>query len=61
MNRALLIGPVLFTLIGGGAGICFAMMYRQEPLERAHVYLDDSLIYSWDPLEHETHVRKVLK
>jgi hypothetical protein len=42
MHRAILIGPVAFTLIGGAIGICWAMLYRQEPQERAHVYLDDS-------------------
>jgi hypothetical protein len=41
MGRAILIGPGAFTLIGGAAGICWAMLYRQEPQERAHVYLDD--------------------
>ena len=43
MSRASLIGPVAFTLIGGSAGICWAMLYCQEPQERAHVYLDDSM------------------
>ena len=43
MHRATLIGPLACSLIGGGAGVCLAMLYRQEPLERAHVYLDDSL------------------
>lgn len=42
MKRAVLVGPVAFTLIGGAAGICWAMLYRQEPEERAHVYLNDS-------------------
>ena len=43
MNRAFLIGPVACKLIGGAAGICLGMLYRQEPGERAHVYLEDSL------------------
>src|SRR5205823_4646802 len=43
MYRALLIGPVACAVIGGAAGVCLAMLYRQEPNERAHVYLDDSL------------------
>src|SRR6476660_2699534 len=43
MYRALLIGPVACALIGGAAVVCLAMLYRQEPQERAHVYLDDSL------------------
>ena len=43
MNRAILMGPVIFTLVGAGGGICLAMLYRQEPQERAHVHLDDSL------------------
>jgi hypothetical protein len=43
MNRAILIGPVVFTLLGAAVGICLAMLYRQEPQERAHVYLDDSM------------------
>jgi hypothetical protein len=42
MRRAILIGPVAFTFIGGAAGILWAMLYRQEPQERAHVYLEDS-------------------
>jgi len=43
MYRALLIGPVACAVIGGAAGVCLALLYRQEPNERAHVYLDDSL------------------
>jgi len=43
VNRAILIGPVACTLIGGAVGICLAMLYHQEPNERAHVYLEDSL------------------
>jgi hypothetical protein len=43
MGRAFLIGPVLFTLIGGAVGICSAMLYRQERGERVHVYLDYSM------------------
>ena len=42
MYRAIVMGPVAFTVIGGAMGICWAMLYRQEPQERAHVYLDDS-------------------
>jgi hypothetical protein len=38
-----MIGPVFCTLIGGAVGICLAMLYRQEPIERVHVYLDDSM------------------
>jgi hypothetical protein len=41
--RAILIGPVAGTLIGGAVGVCLAMLYRQEPEARAHVYIDDSL------------------
>lgn len=43
MYRALLIGPIVCTLIGGAAGVSSAMLYRQYPLERAHVHIDDSL------------------
>ena len=43
MYRAILIGHVACAVIGGAAGVCLAMLYRQEPNERAHVYLDDSL------------------
>jgi hypothetical protein len=43
MNRAFLIGPVVFTLAGAATGVCLAMLFRQEPEERAHVYIDDSL------------------
>src|SRR5437868_6786714 len=28
---------------GASAGICLAMLYRQEPMERAHVHLEDGL------------------
>ena len=43
MFRAILIGPVACTLIGGLAGICLGMLFRQEPNERAHVHLEDSV------------------
>jgi hypothetical protein len=42
MARPLLFGPVAFTLIGGSFGICWAMLYRQSPHERAQVFLEDS-------------------
>lgn len=43
MSRAASIAPVAFLLVGAAVGISWAMLYRQEPQERAHVYLDDSL------------------
>jgi hypothetical protein len=43
MYRALLIGPLACAVIGGAVGVCLAMLYRQEPGERAHVYIEDSL------------------
>ena len=43
MARPLLFGPVAFTLIGGSFGICWAMLYRQSPHERAQVFLEDSI------------------
>jgi drug/metabolite transporter (DMT)-like permease len=42
VSRVEVIGPIAFTLIGASAGICLAMLFRQEPSERAHVHLDDS-------------------
>jgi hypothetical protein len=42
MNRAILIGPVVFTLAGAATGVCLAMLYRQDYQERATVHLDDS-------------------
>jgi hypothetical protein len=35
--------PLVFTLAGAALGISWAMLYRQEPKERAHVHLDDSM------------------
>jgi hypothetical protein len=43
MTRPLLFGPVAFTLIGSSLGICWAMLYRQSPQERAQVFLEDSI------------------
>jgi hypothetical protein len=43
MPREFLFGPLIFTLSGALIGISTAMLYRQEPQERAHVYLEDSL------------------
>ena len=43
MPRAILIGPVVFTLVGTLGGVAVAMLRYQQPLERVHVYLDDSL------------------
>lgn len=43
MYRAFLVWPFASTVIGSAAGICWAMIFRQEVQERAHVYLDDSV------------------
>lgn len=43
INRPILIGPVAFTLVGAGVGVCLAMLYHQEPSERARVSIDDSM------------------
>jgi hypothetical protein len=41
--RAVRFAPVVFGLVGAGGGVCLAMLYRQDPLARAHIDLDDSL------------------
>jgi hypothetical protein len=46
MSRTTLIGPVVFTLIGAGTGVCLAMLFHQDPSERAHVYIGDSLPFA---------------
>jgi hypothetical protein len=41
--RVVRFAPIVFGLVGAGSGVSLAMLYRQEPMERAHVYIDDSL------------------
>jgi hypothetical protein len=43
MSRTIAILPVVYALVGAGCGVCFAMLLWQEPVERAHVFLDDSV------------------
>lgn len=40
MRRAILVGWVVFPLVGAGAGICLAMLFFQEPAERATVSIE---------------------
>jgi hypothetical protein len=42
-RRILLVGPIAFAVTGTAMGICWAMLYRYEPTEHAHVYLDESI------------------
>jgi hypothetical protein len=41
--RTLLVGPIAFAVTGTAMGICWAMLYRYDPKEHAHVYLDESI------------------
>jgi hypothetical protein len=43
LRRAALVGPVAFTLIGGAAGICWAMLYRPDLNAWATVRFDESV------------------
>src|SRR5258708_6004102 len=43
MSHITRIGPLVFALVGAGVGICLAMLFRNAPDERSHVYIDDSM------------------
>jgi len=46
IRPAIMFGPVMFTLIGIGCGICLAMLFRHDPQGGAHVLLEDSMPFA---------------
>jgi hypothetical protein len=43
MSRVVRIAPIVFAVVGASVGLSLAMLFRQDPRERAHVPLDDSM------------------